>query len=287
MSVRAFASAKINLTLEVGRPRADGMHPVQSVVAFAGLGDWVKVSEHHELELSIVGPFAASLACGDGNLVLRAAQTLAKAANVAPRARIVLDKHLPVASGLGGGSSDAAATLRVLNDLWSLNMSNEELACIGRTLGADVPIFFAGARSALMGGVGEETTPIDVPALSAVLVNPLAALATADVYRQFDRMGLGREKFTQVLNWAVPADVWARAAEIGNDLAPAALALMPSIALMLDALRADSRCQCASLSGSGATVFALAEDSAAAESLSRDLKAAHPSWWVQATGLAG
>jgi 4-diphosphocytidyl-2-C-methyl-D-erythritol kinase len=107
------------------------------------------------------------------------------------------------------------------------------------------------------------------------------------VYRQFDRMGLGRAQFAPSPAWPAPADVWVGAAAIGNDLAPAATALMPDIAVMLDVMRADSLCRCAGLSGSGATVFALAESRGAAESLCQDLKAAHPSWWVQATGLAG
>jgi 4-diphosphocytidyl-2-C-methyl-D-erythritol kinase len=287
MSVRAFAPAKINLTLEVGRPRADGLHPLQSVVAFAGIGDWIKASWAEDLSLSVVGPFAGALSAGADNLVLRAAHALAAAAGIEPRARIVLDKTLPIASGIGGGSSDAAAALRALNQLWSLEMSDEELARVGRPLGADVGVFFSDTRSALMRGVGEDAAPLRLPPLAAVLVNPLAPLATADVYRQFDRMGLGRTQFGPLPVWSSPEQVWVGAAGIGNDLAPAALALMPDIAFMLEAVRGDSRCRCAALSGSGATVFALAEDRDAAESLGRKLKAAHPTWWIQATGLAG
>lgn len=287
MSARASAPAKINLTLEVGRPRGDGMHPLQSVVAFAGIGDWIKVSAADELSLDVVGPFAASLSNAEDNLVLRAARGIARAANVAPRARIVLDKHLPVASGIGGGSSDAAATLRALNELWSLNLSEAELAQIGRSLGADVPVFFSGARAALMRGVGEDVRPLKLPSLSAVLVNPLTALATADVYRQFDHIGLGRAAFTPASEWLDPEQVWAGVAATGNDLTPAASALTPEIEVMLNALRADSRCRCAALSGSGATVFALVEAPGAAESLAHDLTLAHPSWWVRATDLAG
>jgi 4-diphosphocytidyl-2-C-methyl-D-erythritol kinase len=287
MSIRAFAPAKINLTLQVGRPHANGMHPLESVIAFADVGDWIEVSQADALTLTVVGPFAASLSDGADNLATRAARTLAQTAGVAPRARIVLDKRLPIASGIGGGSADAAATLRALNDLWSLNLSGAALAEIGRALGADVPVFFSDARSALMRGFGEQVTPLPLPPLAAVLANPLTALPTADVYRQFDRMGLGRTRFTPVPLWSAPQQVWAGAAAIGNDLAPAAAELLPEIAVMLRALRADPRCRCAALSGSGATVFALAEDRGAAESLAEGLKAAHPSWWVRTAGLAG
>jgi 4-diphosphocytidyl-2-C-methyl-D-erythritol kinase len=287
MSVRAFAPAKINLTLEVGRPRADGMHPLQSVVAFADVGDGIEVSEADDLTLAIAGPFAASLSSGEDNLVIRAVRALAHAANVSPRARIVLEKNLPVASGIGGGSADAAATLQALNQLWGLGLGDVALSAIARPLGADVPVFFSGDGAALMSGVGQEVAPLALPALAAVLVNPLIALPTVDVYRQFDRMGLGREFFLAAHDWSTPADVWEGVTAIGNDLTAAAQVLAPEIAVMLDALRADSRCRCAGLSGSGATVFALAENQAAAESLAMDLRAARPSWWVQATGLAG
>src|SRR5690349_3454854 len=146
MSVRVFAPAKINLTLEVGRPREDGMHPLSSVVAFADVGDIVEAQAAEELSLTIAGDFADELPAGDGeNLVLRAARALARAANVQPKARLTLQKDLPVASGIGGGSADAAAALRALVALWELNMSDAALQAIARRLGSDAPVCLSGA----------------------------------------------------------------------------------------------------------------------------------------------
>jgi 4-diphosphocytidyl-2-C-methyl-D-erythritol kinase len=205
---------------------------------------------------------------------------------VAPNARLELEKHLPVASGIGGGSADAAATLRALNGLWALDWSEARLAALGRSLGADVAAFFCGARSALMRGVGEAVTPLALPLLHAVLANPRAPLATAAVYAEFDRMGLGRDKFTDQQSWNSLLHAATNVKAIGNDLAPAAVSLLPAITAVMDALGADSRSECAALSGSGATVFALAPTRDAAESLARDLASRRP-WWVRAVALAG
>jgi 4-diphosphocytidyl-2-C-methyl-D-erythritol kinase len=285
MSVRVFAPAKINLTLKVGRPRADGMHPLQSVVMMADVGDVIEVREADALSLEIFGDFSAALDARTDNLVLRAANALATAAGKAPRAAIMLEKNLPIASGLGGGSSDAAATLQALNHLWKLGFSSEKVIDIARTLGADVPVCFAGG-AAYMTGTGETWAPISAPPLAAVLINPLKPLPTASVYRQFDAMSLGSAfADAPAPAWCDADEALAQIARDGNDLMPPARALLSEIAEVETALRADPRTRYAGLSGSGATMFALMQDMGVAEAMADDLQTKRPDWWVRETRL--
>ena len=287
MSVRVFAPAKINLTLRVGKPRADGMHPLQSVVAFADVGDVVEAAAADGLALTVDGPFAVGLAADDDNLVLRAARTLAQAAGAAPRAKLRLEKNLPIASGIGGGSSDAAAALRALSALWGLNWADAQLAELARGLGSDVPVFFASSSTAYMTGLGEIYMPLVAPSFAAVLVNPMQPVATPAVYRQFDAMGLGGALRDEQPIWQDSAAALHHIGVIGNDLEPAAVALAPVIADVLGALRADKTVLYAGLSGSGATCFALLGDLNAAQALREKLSARHEAWWVCATRLGG
>ncbi|MBL8531524.1 MAG: 4-(cytidine 5'-diphospho)-2-C-methyl-D-erythritol kinase, partial [Hyphomonadaceae bacterium] len=179
--LRVFAPAKINLTLQVGPPGGDGMHPLQSVVAFADVGDWVEVAPSEGLTLAMDGPFAPMLTQDEDNLVLRAARLLAAEGQVRAGAALRLSKHLPVASGIGGGSSDAAAALKALNQLWALDLDVAALAQLGRRLGADVPVCL-GARSAWMTGAGEQVAALALPEMDVVLVNPLRPAPTAQVF---------------------------------------------------------------------------------------------------------
>ncbi len=281
MSVRVFAPAKINLTLKVGRPRADGLHPLQSVVVFADVGDVIEASSAEGLLLAIAGEFAGQLESDESNLVLRAARGLAQAAGLAtPGAALVLEKNLPVASGIGGGSADAAATLRALDALWGLNLGVERLSDIGRKLGADVPVCVGGV-SAYVTGAGENVQPIAAPALAAVLVNPLAPVATADVYRRFDELKLGVDlSDAPAPAWSNRAEALAAIATLGNDLEAPARALAPAIEEVKAVLNADARVDYAALSGSGATVFALVADMESAAALADNVQSAHPDWWV-------
>ncbi len=286
MNVRVFAPAKINLTLKVGRARADGLHPLQSVVVFADVGDIIGAAHGEALSLDIGGEFAGQLDTGGDNLVLRAAHALAQAANIQPDAAIMLEKNLPIASGIGGGSSDAAATLRALNQLWMLGRTPAQLADIARSLGADAPVCVS-AAPAYMTGAGDNFVPVHIPPLAAVLINPLKPLATANVYRQFDAMGLGGElSASEPPRWRDRADAVAAIAADGNDLEPAARALMPELDVIAALLRADPRVDYAALSGSGATMFALVADMEVAAALADDIQAAHTNWWVCDTELA-
>jgi 4-diphosphocytidyl-2-C-methyl-D-erythritol kinase len=282
MSVRVFAPAKINLTLKVGRPRADGYHPLQSVVAFADVGDIVEAEDGEGVTLAINGDFADGLSAGADNLVLRAANALAQAADVDPRARLSLEKNLPIASGIGGGSSDAASTLIALNQLWNLNWPMRRLAELGATLGADVAVFFAGGGAAYMTGTGERFARMHAPSLAAILVNPLQPLSTPNVYREFDRMQSGSPIHDDAPpSWANEAEAIAAMRTLGNDLEPAASALMPAVADIISELRGLDGVTYAALSGSGATVFAIVENAARAEQLADELIHRHPDWWIQ------
>lgn len=288
MSVRVFAPAKINLTLEVGPPRADGLHPLQSIVTFADVGDVIEAREADALTLTIKGEFAADLSADDNNLVLRAARALAAAAGIAsPGAALTLEKDLPVASGIGGGSADAAATLHALNALWGLGLESRRLIEIARPLGADVPICVAG-QPAYMTGAGESWSPLTLPSFAAVLVNPLKPLPTPDVYRRFDAMKLGAS-FTEhaAPDLSSGEKALAAIAATGNDLDAPARALMPELDAIADALLADPRARAVAMSGSGATMFALTESSETAAALAEAIQKAHPEWWVSDTVLAG
>jgi 4-diphosphocytidyl-2-C-methyl-D-erythritol kinase len=286
MSVRVFAPAKINLTLKVGRPRADGLHPLQSVVMFGNVGDVVEAAPGEGLSLTLHGEFSEGLSAGEDNLVVRAARVLATAAGIErPGASLSLEKNLPVASGVGGGSSDAAAALRALNVLWDLKLSVAKLVEIGRQLGADVPVCVA-AETAFMTGSGENFRPISALPFSAVLVNPLIPLPTANVYRQFDRMGLGTELSPSAPpHWSNQDAALGEIAALGNDLEPAARALLPELDDIAALMRKDRRVLHAGLSGSGATMFALVQNAEHAEALAETWQRAHPDWWVADTIL--
>ena len=282
-AVAAFAPAKINLYLHVVGRQADGYHLLDSLVAFADIGDTVTAAPADGLSLAVSGPEAAALAdTGADNLVLRAARAYAAHHRVAAGAALHLTKNLPVASGIGGGSSDAAATLRALAVLWGLPLDDAAMR-IAASLGADIPACLDG-RPLWLGGVGDRLLPLPgLPPLGVVLANPRRALPTASVFRA--RQGA----FTT----AAPPRVAPRNATalIGllrpccNDLAAAAIGLVPEIAVVLDRLAALPGAYLSRMSGSGATCFALFAERRAAEDAAAALAAAEPGWWVKAGAL--
>ena len=284
MPVAAFAAAKVNLYLHVIGRRADGYHLLDSLVAFADIGDRIEARPAAALSLAIEGPEAAGLAdAGEDNLVLVAARRLAEHAGVAPCAALRLDKRLPVASGLGGGSSDAAAALRALAELWRVPIGEEELAALGAGIGADVPVCLYG-RPAWVGGIGERLAPAEqLPPTGILLANPRAPLPTAKVF------AARRGPFGEPARFApMPKDAagLARAlARCRNDLTGAAVGLVPELAPMLDRLAALPGALLARMSGSGASAFALFADRAAAERAQQALAAAQPGWWCRAGSL--
>jgi 4-diphosphocytidyl-2-C-methyl-D-erythritol kinase len=260
---------------------------LDSLAAFTELGDEIVAAPASSLALSVSGPFAAALSAEPDNLVLKAARALAGACNVPASASLLLEKHLPVASGIGGGSSDAAATLRALCRLWAVAPGADRVAAIAGALGADVPVCLS-ARAAFMGGVGEQLAPAPpLPAAGVVLVNPGVALPTVQVFK-------AREGgFGEIARFeAAPRDAHGLArllADRRNDLDAAAQRIVPQIGEVLAALAASPGCLLARMSGSGATCFGLYVDRSAAERAAAWIaaRAGTARWWVAPTRLKG
>ncbi len=249
------APAKVNLYLHVVGRRPDGYHLLDSLAVFPGIGDELRARaagpEAEGLTLTLDGPFAAVLAPERDNMVLRAATALAEASGVRARARLALTKRLPIASGIGGGSSDAAATLRALARLWNVEIPPG----LASRLGADVPVCLAGTP-AQMRGIGEILDPVPVlPECGMVLVNPGVAVATPDIFRA--RSGAFSPAVDMPSGWADAAGLAGWLGGLRNDLEPPARALCPPIDDVLAALRALPRCMLARMSGSGATCYGL------------------------------
>jgi 4-diphosphocytidyl-2-C-methyl-D-erythritol kinase len=288
VTASAFAAAKVNLYLHVAPPTPDGYHPIASLMAFADVGDQVSAEPDDTLSLTIDGPFGAGLSAADDNLVLRAARALlAHAGRAEAGARLRLTKALPIAAGLGGGSSDAGAALRLLDAMLDLNFGESRLEAVAAEIGADGAACLRG-RMLTAEGRGERLSPAPaMPPLPAVLVNPGVPSPTGAVYRAYDDSGAPGDAVrpdAPVLETAAAAAAWL--AGCRNDLEPPAVALEPRIAEALAALAASPLSLLTRMSGSGATCFALCADRASAESLANQLSAAHPGWWVKACTLS-
>jgi 4-diphosphocytidyl-2-C-methyl-D-erythritol kinase len=279
------APAKVNLFLHVTGRRGDGYHLLDSLAVFGPAADALEAAPAPALTLSVAGPFGAALSDDPDNLVLRAARELAEAAGTAaPRgAALRLTKRLPVASGIGGGSADAAAALRLLDRLWGLGFGTDRLAALAAALGADVPVCVP-SRPARMGGVGAELSPAPAlpPRCGLLLANPGVALATPAVFRA--RTGPLSAPAALPARWADAAAMARDLRELRNDLEAPAVALCPPVGEALAALRALPGCLLARMSGSGATCFGLFADAAAAERAAALLPAP---WWRAAGGLYG
>lgn len=312
-----FAPAKLNLYLHVTAKRDDGFHVLDSLVAFADVGDRVTVEPGQGLSLDITGAYAASVPPGPGNLVLQAAKLLAQHAGVAANASISLEKNLPVASGIGGGSADAAATLRALVDLWALELPDEHIrhaahqvghntdtrraletlftlwrddldadmmGAIALELGADVPVCLEG-RTVFMGGIGEDLhLPPPLPTVWVVLANCGVSLSTPAVFQARAGDFSAPARFLDAPGSAT--DLARLLTERGNDLSAPAIALAPAIQDVLNALEALNGCLLARMSGSGATCFGLFATQDEAHIAAQGLSARHPDWWVQAAKLS-
>ena len=266
--------AKINLALHVRRRRADGYHELETLFAFADTGDELSAVASDTLSLSITGPFAHGLTAGPDNLVLRAARALQDHYGVSTGAAVTLDKHLPIASGIGGGSADAAAALRLLVRLWRLPEDQEALRKIGAQLGADVPACIA-SETCMGFGTGTELVPINLPDVEGtplLLVNPLMPCPTGPVFAAWDGVDRGE---------LVP-EQWATAR---NDLQDPALSLVPVIGELLDKLASLDGAKLVRLSGSGATCFALFDDAASRDEAKRLVNVEQPAWWVLSSNL--
>jgi 4-diphosphocytidyl-2-C-methyl-D-erythritol kinase len=287
-SATGLAPAKVNLFLHVGPPAPDGYHPLASLVAFADVGDTVTVQVADAPAFVVEGPFATALAGETDNLVTRALAHFSIVANRPDLAFAAgLDKRLPVAAGLGGGSSDAGAALRLANALTGRPLDEPALEAVAGTLGADGPMCLR-AETAWATGRGDVLQPEPrLPALAAVLVNPGAPSPTGAVYRAYDADVTGAADLpAPPADWRV-AGVIAWLAALRNDLEAPAVRLEPRIGAALAAVRADPGVALARMSGSGATVFGLCPEPAAAAAAAARLQAAHPGWWVTACRLGG
>ena len=271
-----LAPAKVNLCLHVTGQRADGYHLLDSLVVFAGVGDRLTFTPADDLRLTIGGPQAANLPPSNDNLILRAA----RAFGLGRGAHIHLEKHLPIASGIGGGSADAAAALRGLSRLWALPLP-DAAAVLG--LGADVPVCMA-KRAVRMGGVGETLSPVPpLPPAHMVLVNPGLGVATPAVFRALPSKT--NAPLPDIPQFANLPDFAQWLAAQRNDLEPPALLLAPVIASVKATLAAQPGCHLARMSGSGATCFGLFETATQAENAAQTLRQSHPDWWVAATPM--
>lgn len=284
-----LAPAKVNLFLHVGAPATDGYHPVCSLMAFADFGDRVSVRPG-EGSLVVGGPFAASLGPEQDNLIFRAVRAfVAELGREMGELAFTLEKHLPVASGLGGGSSDAGAALRLIRDVFAPGFDDGRLERVAASLGADGAACLW-ARPVIAEGRGERLGAAPgLPEVHAVLVNPRVPVSTPAVYRALDASGA----FGDVTRPAMP-DAFESPEELAgwlatqsNDLERPAVAVAPEVGAVLDTLRDEPESLLARVSGSGGTCFALCADDIAAETLAERVEALAPGWWVRRCRLGG
>ena len=285
--VPALAPAKVNLFLHVGPVEADGYHPLASLVAFADVGDRVSAGPSDRLSLTVTGSFAEGLAGEGDNLILRAVRALAEAADrPEPALAFTLDKQLPIAAGLGGGSSDAGAALRLARAALGLSLDDAALAEVAAMVGADGPMCLH-ARAAWAGGRGDVLTfEPALPPLPAVLINPGVPSPTGAVYRAFDAgPAAAADRPAAPPSWT-PRAVLDWLAAQRNDLQAPAIALVPAIGEALRQAAGLPAVRLVRMSGSGATVFALFETPEDAQAAARQLSSRHPDWWIRATIIA-
>jgi 4-diphosphocytidyl-2-C-methyl-D-erythritol kinase len=286
MPVRELAHAKINLTLEVLGKRPDGYHELESLVTFADIHDVVTLDPGDGGSVTVAGPFAGYI--GGENLLIRAIALLRAADPKLVLGSVRLDKHLPVAAGLGGGSADAAALLRAVRQANADRADGIAWSDIAARLGADVPVCL-GARPAMIWGIGGKSAPVaSLPQTSAVLVNPRLPLATADVFKALAAAPVAagrREPVAPDLSRLV--DLVAHMRAHGNDLERSAMALLPAIRDVKTALEAEPECRLAAMSGSGPTCFGIFADQAQATAAAARIAATHSGWWVKPAVLQG
>lgn len=285
--------AKVNLSLRVVGRRADGYHDLESVVAFADCADRLTLEPGGELRLATTGPLAADCGEASDNLVFKAAKLLADAVPSLKLGAFALDKVLPVAAGIGGGSADAAAALRLLARLNNLPLDDPRLREVALATGADVPVCLF-SRACDMTGVGEQLLPLALPSMPCVMVNPRVPVATKDVFRELGlRNGellVGATDVLEAPAWPEQGgsiDDWVDVLEtVANDLEAPALRIEPVIGDVLEALRSSAGVKLARMSGSGATCFAIYGAAAEADAAAEKIRSDHPGWWVHAGTLS-
>ena len=277
MTLTELAPAKLNLALHVRARRADGYHELDTLFTFVTDGDRLTVEPSNGWQLRIIGPFSAGLDADKDNLVTAAADAFAAEFGVSTKLSVILEKHLPIASGIGGGSADAAAMLRLLARMNGVALDNVRLLRVAESLGSDLPVCLAGV-TALAQGRGEQMTRvIGLPGAPVLLVNPGVPVSTAAVFRAWDGIDRG----------PLPGGEAEAIARKGrNDLQPAALALAPVIGDVLEALAADGSATLVRMSGSGATCFALFTSTIDRDRVAARIRTDRPDWWLLPTTLA-
>jgi len=278
-----LAPAKINLFLHITGKREDGYHLLQSLMIFVDVGDELHFSPHDGMFIDVEGPFSTELQDPHKNLVYKAAQALAEEYKIKPAASIRLKKNLPVASGMGGGSTDAATALIGLVKLWALPEETARLQKIAQKLGADVPACLM-RKPVWAEGIGEKMTRLpDMPGMHFVLLNPLTPTPTPDVFRQF------RSKFSPPLQFTGRRKTmheWIADLKMyRNDMTDAAMQVSPAIKPALQALADTPNCHFARLSGSGATCFGVYDHREAATAAVNKLRMQFPNWWISQANL--
>lgn len=279
--VTEHAPAKVNLALHITGKREDGYHLLDSLVAFTTFGDTLECYPDDIISMDVQGTFAHALNPDPNNSILKAARLLQEQTGCRQGARMTLHKYIPVSAGLGGGSSNAAAALRALCHLWNASVPQEKLEAIALGIGSDVPVCLR-ARPAVMRGIGEQVTPVEIAEAGIVLINPGVPLATADVFK--NRVG----EVSPHVHWSRmdSYDALMHALQqTGNHLEAAAVKLCPPITQGLHALQQSPGCDLARMSGSGATCFGLFKNEALAEHAAAYLQHALPGWWIKPTTL--
>ncbi|MDO9413183.1 MAG: 4-(cytidine 5'-diphospho)-2-C-methyl-D-erythritol kinase [Pseudolabrys sp.] len=278
------AHAKINLTLRVLGRRADGYHDLESLVVFASLADTLSFEPGADFSIDVTGPYAGASGAAADNLVLKAARAIGENFPNLKTGRFTLDKQLPVAAGIGGGSADAAAALRLLARANDISADDARLMLAALRTGADVPVCVS-SKPCIMTGVGERLSPpLHLPPLHAVLVNPGVPLATRDVFAHYK----GGQQMHALAPQAVPRELTPFIDFLkanGNDLTEAAIACAPVVAAVLKTLHAQPGARLARMSGSGSTCFALFATAEEAGAAASTIAVAHKDWWVRATAF--
>ncbi len=284
--ISVFAPAKINLFLHLTRKMQNGYHALQSLISFADIGDLIEIEPADQFSLSIKGPFASYFkeqehhsAVGSSNLVVKAARALAQNADKPLNVKITLTKNLPLAAGIGGGSSDAAATLWGLQQLWGLDRNAPYLLPLMTKLGADVPVCMH-CQPTLVEGIGEKLLQApNMPEIPILIVNPLVSCPTAEIF--MNHHGLFKDKITLPDNFATVFELVDFLRTTQNDLYAPAAQLVPEIGNVLNALDADTQCLLSRMTGSGASSFALFETIESAHNAQKIIQDENPDWWAK------
>jgi 4-diphosphocytidyl-2-C-methyl-D-erythritol kinase len=275
--IKVTAHAKVNLTLHVVGQRANGYHELQSLVCLTEFGDQIHLSPAADFSFQVIGPNASGIPVDESNLVVQAAKFMAQKHSKSLDCHIILEKNLPMASGIGGGSSDAAAVMRALSQYFSVPLPNvDELM----TLGADIPVCMTTGLT-LMEGAGEDVTQLSAaPNWGVVLVNPNVGVSTPAVFN-----ALNSKRNLPMQDVAENCVDIAWLGDQRNDLEPPAMAIVPEVGAVVDAISAAPHCQMARMSGSGATCFGVFADIKHANAAAERLQRAHPDWWVVSTKI--